>query len=102
VEVFPVLNKIDLPSADPERVIQEIEDIVGIPADHAVRCSAKTGLGIEDVLEAVVKYVPPPQRRRGCPAQGAGHRLLVRQLRRRGHAGARGRRRAESRRTRSA
>jgi GTP-binding protein LepA len=60
VEVFPVLNKIDLPSADPERVIQEIEDIVGIPADHAVHCSAKTGLGVEDVLEAVVKYVPPP------------------------------------------
>ena len=60
VEVFPVLNKIDLPSAEPERVIQEIEDIVGIPADHAVHCSAKTGLGIVDVLEAVVKYVPPP------------------------------------------
>jgi GTP-binding protein LepA len=61
VEVFPVLNKIDLPSADPERVMQEIEDIVGIPADHAVHCSAKNGLGIEDVLEAVVKYIPPPR-----------------------------------------
>ncbi len=60
VEVFPVLNKIDLPSAEPERVIQEIEDIVGIPADHAVHCSAKSGLGIVDVLEAVVKYIPPP------------------------------------------
>ncbi|MDO9225880.1 MAG: translation elongation factor 4 [Pseudomonadota bacterium] len=60
VEVFPVLNKIDLPSADPERVIQEIEDIVGIPADHAVHCSAKSGLGIIDVLEAVIKYIPPP------------------------------------------
>jgi len=60
VEVFPVLNKIDLPSADPDRVVQEIEDIVGIPADHAVHCSAKNGIGIIDVLEAVVKYVPPP------------------------------------------
>ncbi len=61
VEVVPVLNKIDLPSAEPERVIQEIEDIVGIPAEDAVRCSAKTGLGIEDVLEAVVARIPPPQ-----------------------------------------
>ncbi len=60
VEVIPVLNKIDLPSADPERVIHEIEDIVGVPADDAVRCSAKTGIGIEDVLEAVVARVPPP------------------------------------------
>ncbi len=60
VEVIPVLNKIDLPSADPERVIQEIEDIVGVPADDAVRCSAKTGVGIEDVLETVVARVPPP------------------------------------------
>ena len=60
VEVFPVLNKIDLPSADPERVVHEIEEIVGIPADHAVHCSAKSGLGIIDVLDAVVKYIPPP------------------------------------------
>jgi len=61
VEVFPVLNKIDLPSAAPERVMQEIEEIVGIPADHAVHCSAKNGIGIIDVLEAVVKYIPPPR-----------------------------------------
>jgi GTP-binding protein LepA len=60
VEVVPVLNKIDLPSADPERVIREIEDIVGIPAEDAVRCSAKTGMGIDDVLEAVVARIPPP------------------------------------------
>ncbi|MDD4880579.1 MAG: translation elongation factor 4 [Gallionellaceae bacterium] len=60
VEVVPVLNKIDLPSADPERVIQEIEDIVGVPAEDAVHCSAKTGLGIEDVLEAVVARIPAP------------------------------------------
>jgi GTP-binding protein LepA len=60
VEVVPVLNKIDLPSADPERVIHEIEDIVGIPAEDAVRCSAKTGIGIDEVLEAVVNRIPPP------------------------------------------
>lgn len=61
VEVAAVLNKIDLPSADPERVIQEIEDIIGIEATDAVRCSAKTGEGVEDVLEAVVSRIPPPK-----------------------------------------
>jgi GTP-binding protein LepA len=60
VEVVSVLNKIDLPSADPERVIQEIEDIIGVEATDAVRCSAKTGVGVEDVLEAVVAKIPPP------------------------------------------
>ena len=61
VEVVPVLNKIDLPSAEPDRVISEIEDIIGIPAKEAVHCSAKTGLGVEDVLEAVIARIPPPQ-----------------------------------------
>ncbi len=61
VEVLTVLNKIDLPSAEPDRVIAEVEDIIGIPASDAVHCSAKTGLGVEDVLEAVVKHVPPPK-----------------------------------------
>ncbi|MGQ0442497.1 MAG: translation elongation factor 4 [Methylophilaceae bacterium] len=61
VEVTPVLNKIDLPSADPERVIQEIEDVIGVEATDAVRCSAKTGEGVRDVLEAVVAKVPPPK-----------------------------------------
>ncbi len=61
VEVVPVLNKIDLPSAEPERVITEIEDIVGIPADDAIRCSAKTGVGIQDILEAVITRIPPPK-----------------------------------------
>ena len=60
VEVTAVLNKIDLPSADPERVIQEIEDVIGIEASDAVRCSAKTGEGVRDVLEAVIAKVPPP------------------------------------------
>ncbi|MDX2220395.1 MAG: translation elongation factor 4 [Burkholderiales bacterium] len=61
VEVSPVLNKIDLPSAEPDRVIEEIEDIIGIDAMDAVRCSAKTGEGIDDVIEAVVARVPPPK-----------------------------------------
>ncbi|HET7731051.1 MAG TPA: translation elongation factor 4 [Usitatibacter sp.] len=65
VDVVPVLNKIDLPSAQPERVIQEIEDVIGIPAHDAVRCSAKTGEGIDDVLEAVIARIPPPK---GDPA----------------------------------
>jgi len=65
VEVVPVLNKIDLPSAQPERVIHEIEDVIGIPAADAVRCSAKTGEGIDEVLEAVIARIPPP---RGDPA----------------------------------
>lgn len=60
VEVTAVLNKIDLPSADPARVIQEIEDVIGVDAQDAIQCSAKTGLGVRDVLEAVVAKVPPP------------------------------------------
>lgn len=61
VEVVPVLNKIDLPSAEPERVIQEIEDIIGIESTDAVRASAKNGIGIEDILEAVIEKIPAPQ-----------------------------------------
>ncbi len=61
VEVVPVLNKIDLPAADPDRVAGEIEDIVGIDATDAVRASAKTGIGIEEILEVVVKQIPPPR-----------------------------------------
>jgi GTP-binding protein LepA len=67
VEVVPVLNKIDLPSADPQRVIEEIEDIIGIDAGEAVRCSAKTGAGVEDVIEAVVTRIPPPTGDPGAP-----------------------------------
>jgi GTP-binding protein LepA len=63
VEVVPVLNKIDLPSAEPERVIEEIEDIIGIPAADALRCSAKTGEGVPDILEAVIARIPPPRGR---------------------------------------
>jgi GTP-binding protein LepA len=61
VEVTAVLNKIDLPSADPERVKQEIEDVIGVDASDAVLCSAKSGLGVRDVLEAVIKKVPAPK-----------------------------------------
>jgi GTP-binding protein LepA len=61
VEVVPVLNKIDLPSANSERVIQEIEDVIGISAQDAVRVSAKTGEGVQDALEAVIQRVPPPR-----------------------------------------
>jgi GTP-binding protein LepA len=61
VEVVPVLNKIDLPAAEPDRVSQEIEDIIGIEAIDAVRASAKSGIGIEDILEVVVQKVPAPR-----------------------------------------
>ena len=60
VEVIPVLNKIDLPSADPDKAIQEIEDVIGIDAGDAIRASAKTGEGVRDVLECVIARVPPP------------------------------------------
>src|SRR5512141_2058510 len=65
VTVVPVLNKIDLPSAEPDRVIEEIEDIIGIQAHDAMRCSAKTGEGVEEILEAVIARIPPPS---GDPA----------------------------------
>ncbi|MCH8529670.1 MAG: translation elongation factor 4 [Saccharospirillum sp.] len=61
LEVVPVLNKMDLPQAEPERVAQEIEEIIGIDAHDAVRASAKSGLGIEDVLEQLIERIPPPE-----------------------------------------
>ena len=61
VEVVPVLNKIDLPSANPDNAIAEIEDVIGIDAHDAVRCSAKTGEGVQDVLDALIAKVPPPK-----------------------------------------
>lgn len=61
LEVIPILNKIDLPSAEPERVAEEIEEIIGIDATGATTCSAKTGIGVEDVLETIVAKVPAPQ-----------------------------------------
>jgi len=60
VEVVPVLNKIDLPQADPERAKKEIEDVIGIDASEAITCSAKTGMGVQDVIEEMIARVPPP------------------------------------------
>ena len=69
LEVLPVLNKIDLPSAEPERVVTEIEEIIGIEAADALRVSAKTGLGIPDLLEALVAHIPPPRGDADAPLQ---------------------------------
>ncbi len=68
-EIVPVLNKIDLPAAEPERVKQQIEDVIGLDTSHAVMISAKTGLGIDDVLEALVTRLPPPQGDAELPLQ---------------------------------
>ena len=64
VEVLPVLNKMDLPQADPERAKEEVEDVIGIDASEAIPCSAKTGMGVDDILEAIVAKIPAP---RGVP-----------------------------------
>ena len=69
LEVLPVLNKIDLPSAEPDRVIRQIEEIIGIEASHAVRVSAKTGAGVEDLLEELVRRIPPPKGDPDAPLQ---------------------------------
>src|SRR4028119_684232 len=66
-EIVPVINKIDLPAAEVEKVRKEIEDIVGLPADDAVLTSAKTGIGIAEVLEAIVTRIPPPKGDREAP-----------------------------------
>jgi GTP-binding protein LepA len=73
LEVVPILNKIDLPAADPERVSEEIEEIVGIDAMEATRCSAKTGIGVDDVLENIVSSIPAPE---GDP-EGALQALII-------------------------
>jgi len=69
LEVVPVLNKIDLPSADPDRVIKEIEEIIGIEATDALRVSAKTGAGVEELLEEIIARIPPPKGDTGAPLQ---------------------------------
>jgi len=71
LEVLPVINKIDLPSADVEKVKQEIEDVIGIDASEATLTSAKTGVGIEDVLEAIIKHIPPPKGDKDKPLQAS-------------------------------
>src|SRR5688500_18477158 len=66
-EIVPVINKIDLPAAEPEQVRKEIEDIIGLPADDAVLASAKSGIGIDEILEAIVLRIPPPKGDRDAP-----------------------------------
>ena len=94
-EIVPVLNKIDLPAAEPDQVKQQIEDVIGIDASDAVMISAKTGLGIDDVLEAIVTAPAAAEGRPRRAAEGAAGRQLVRRLSRRRRAGARRRRRDE-------
>ncbi|HEX6279517.1 MAG TPA: GTP-binding protein, partial [Pyrinomonadaceae bacterium] len=67
LELVPVLNKIDLPSAEPDRIKEQIENIIGLDTSDAALTSAKTGLGVEDVLEAIVKKIPPPKGERDAP-----------------------------------
>jgi GTP-binding protein LepA len=67
LEVMPVLNKIDLQAADPQRVIQQIEEIIGIEAENAIRVSAKTGLGVEELLESLIQRIPPPKGQLDAP-----------------------------------
>ena len=86
LEIIPVINKIDLPSADIPRTKEMIESAVGLDATDAVLISAKTGQGVPDVLEAIVKRVPPPKGNPDEPAAGADLRLLVRSLSRRHRA----------------
>ncbi len=69
LEILPVINKVDLPSARPDEVAQEIEDIIGLDCSYAPRISAKTGLNIESVLDAIVEYLPPPKGDSGGPLQ---------------------------------
>ena len=69
LEIIPVINKIDLPSAEPERVRQEIEDVIGLDASEAILCSAKEGIGIKEILEAIVQKVPAPQGDKEKPLQ---------------------------------
>ena len=69
LEVIPVINKIDLPSADPESVALQIEEDLGLDSDHVQLCSAKVGTGVEDILEAIVQYLPPPEGDKSAPLQ---------------------------------
>ncbi len=97
LEIIPVINKIDLPGADIERTKQQIEEIIGLDASDAILTSAKEGIGIDDVLEAIVARIPAPKahRRGRCPR--AHLRQLVRRVRGRDRTGARVRRRAAHR-----
>lgn len=69
LEIVPVLNKVDLPAAEPERVREEIEEVIGLDASWAIPCSGKTGVGVDDILEAIVKHIPPPSGDAEAPLQ---------------------------------
>lgn len=69
LEIIPILNKIDLPNADPDRIKKQVEEVIGLPTDNAILCSAKTGLGVAEVLEAIVKYCPAPKGEADQPLQ---------------------------------
>ncbi len=69
LEIIPVLNKVDLPGADPEKIKKEIEEIIGLDTSNAIHCSAKTGLGIEDILESIVNNIPPPNESTNLPTK---------------------------------
>ena len=76
-EIVPVLNKVDLPAAEPERIRQQIEDVIGIDASEAIPISAKTGIGVPDVLEAIVHRLPAPKGDRNKPLKALAGRQLV-------------------------
>ena len=77
LDVLPVINKIDLPSADPERVINEIEDVIGLEAQDAPQISAKTGVNIEEVLEQIVEKIPSPHGDAGSPFKSSDLRFCI-------------------------
>ena len=89
LEIIPVINKIDLPSAEPERIREQIETLIGLDASGAILVSAKNGIGIEDVLEAVVRTGSAAQRLARRASARADLRFLVRPLPRRHHPGPR-------------
>jgi len=70
LEIIPVFNKVDLPSADVERAAREVENVVGLPTDHAIEASGKTGLGVDNILEGIVQHLPPPQGDPEAPLRG--------------------------------
>ena len=95
--IIPVINKIDLPHADVPQTKQQLEDILAIPAETAILASAKEGIGIDEILEAIVERIPAPKADRRAVVAGAGLRFLFRHLQRRRHARARFQRRIEGR-----
>ena len=97
LEIIPVINKIDLPSAEPERIREQIEQVIGLDASDAVLASAKHGIGIKEILEAVVQRVPRAEGRSRRAAARADLRFLVRSVPRRDHSDARRRRHAAQR-----